>query len=377
MKRLFLGVLSLIAVSGLALGISFSTYNSVSAEELACSATSTAIVSDSSTMVNGSSSMAVDNDTVTPGNQVPGPWTASIPGATWIWSDAQNDGAAATGTEVFTREFTWSSDATTSATLMIAADNTYSVEINGNAVGSSSDEINFTLDTQDTYDVSQFLVNGTNTLEIAVTNADNGMDNPAGLLYKLDIDGYDCEVPEVDQPTGEIIEPDAGDTVSGTTTLLASYNDHDAVNDDTVQWAVRSDGACDDPTKTVFGNVDGHSDSYSWDGASFSSVIDTESVANGQYCFVFNPTDDAGQNDVRLTSIFTIMNEDEGGEQQEEKVTICHIPPGNPSKAKTLSIDADDVQSHLNHGDYQGECSTSSTSTLSSSEHSNKGKGGR
>ncbi len=38
------------------------------------------------------------------------------------------------------------------------------------------------------------------------------------------------------------------------------------------------------------------------------------------------------------------------------KVTICHIPPGNPGKAKTLSVDAGSAVDHLVHGDTFGPC---------------------
>jgi hypothetical protein len=38
------------------------------------------------------------------------------------------------------------------------------------------------------------------------------------------------------------------------------------------------------------------------------------------------------------------------------KVTICHIPPGNPAKAKTKSIDSYSVEDHLRHGDFLGPC---------------------
>ena len=41
-----------------------------------------------------------------------------------------------------------------------------------------------------------------------------------------------------------------------------------------------------------------------------------------------------------------------------DKVLICHIPPGNPGKAKTLCIGFDDVANHLAHGDYLGSCIT-------------------
>jgi hypothetical protein len=42
-----------------------------------------------------------------------------------------------------------------------------------------------------------------------------------------------------------------------------------------------------------------------------------------------------------------------GGEQ---KMTICHIPPGNPSKAKTLEIGASAWPAHQGHGDTEGAC---------------------
>lgn len=39
-----------------------------------------------------------------------------------------------------------------------------------------------------------------------------------------------------------------------------------------------------------------------------------------------------------------------------EKVTICHIPPGNPANAHTIVVGAPAVQAHLAHGDSVGEC---------------------
>lgn len=40
----------------------------------------------------------------------------------------------------------------------------------------------------------------------------------------------------------------------------------------------------------------------------------------------------------------------------EEKVTICHIPPGNPDNAHTIVVGAPAVPAHLDHGDTLGEC---------------------
>ena len=40
----------------------------------------------------------------------------------------------------------------------------------------------------------------------------------------------------------------------------------------------------------------------------------------------------------------------------EPKVTICHIPPGNPSQAQTIEVDESAVAAHLAHGDILGAC---------------------
>jgi hypothetical protein len=39
-----------------------------------------------------------------------------------------------------------------------------------------------------------------------------------------------------------------------------------------------------------------------------------------------------------------------------KKVTICHVPPGNPANAHTITVGASAVDAHLAHGDYLGKC---------------------
>ena len=43
--------------------------------------------------------------------------------------------------------------------------------------------------------------------------------------------------------------------------------------------------------------------------------------------------------------------------------TICHIPPGNPSNAHTITVGKSAVKAHLAHGDHEGPCATVSTNT--------------
>jgi hypothetical protein len=45
------------------------------------------------------------------------------------------------------------------------------------------------------------------------------------------------------------------------------------------------------------------------------------------------------------------------------KVTLCHIPPGNPSRAHTLIVGEPAVRAHLMHGDTLGPCEGSDAGT--------------
>jgi hypothetical protein len=40
----------------------------------------------------------------------------------------------------------------------------------------------------------------------------------------------------------------------------------------------------------------------------------------------------------------------------EDKVTVCHVPPGNPANAHTIVIGASAFDAHFAHGDTLGEC---------------------
>lgn len=44
------------------------------------------------------------------------------------------------------------------------------------------------------------------------------------------------------------------------------------------------------------------------------------------------------------------------GDGQNERVTLCHVPPGNPANAHTITVSENAVDAHLAHGDYLGPC---------------------
>jgi len=46
---------------------------------------------------------------------------------------------------------------------------------------------------------------------------------------------------------------------------------------------------------------------------------------------------------------------------QGAKVDVCHIPPGNPENVHTITISINALETHLNHGDNIGECEPAQT----------------
>ena len=47
----------------------------------------------------------------------------------------------------------------------------------------------------------------------------------------------------------------------------------------------------------------------------------------------------------------------------EKKVTLCHVPPGNPAKVQTISVGEAAVSAHLAHGDQVGACEAACSSS--------------
>ena len=122
-------------------------------------------------------------------------WTASIPGATWIWGHDGPSNPEVTQTDAFTKTFTWNGPIST-VTLDVAADNFFSVSVNGILVGNDGgSDNNFTSGTQKHFVVPAADINqGANSIVVTGTNEatpsdPNPQDNPAGVLFKLAIVG--------------------------------------------------------------------------------------------------------------------------------------------------------------------------------------------
>jgi len=46
----------------------------------------------------------------------------------------------------------------------------------------------------------------------------------------------------------------------------------------------------------------------------------------------------------------------DNGDEKDDKVTLCHIPKGNPSNAHTITVGAPAFRAHMAHGDLEGPC---------------------
>ncbi|MFT5849794.1 MAG: hypothetical protein ACI9H6_000613 [Patiriisocius sp.] len=139
------------------------------------------------------------NDTAEELSFIHNAWTAVINGATWIWGQNPVVNPVADEIQTFQKKFGFNGPVT-SATLFVAADNSYEADLNGSAAGADATEKNFNAAGQDTHDVTTLINQGNNELEIAVKNwggNGNPTGNPAGLLYKLEIVGSheQCDVP--------------------------------------------------------------------------------------------------------------------------------------------------------------------------------------
>ncbi len=126
--------------------------------------------------------------------------------------------------------------------------------------------------------------------------------------------GFQSVAPQVANAQTEdltqITSPNSGAEVSGTTTLKAEYSGTTTPNrnGNLVSFAVRS-GQCGSTDSTVFGNVDGQDDPYTYSTSTgeFSAEFDSTTEADGDYCFVFNPSDEGDTAEEEVN--FTVANE--------------------------------------------------------------------
>lgn len=58
--------------------------------------------------------------------------------------------------------------------------------------------------------------------------------------------------------------------------------------------------------------------------------------------------------------------------QKEQKVVICHSPPGNPNNEQTIEVGVSALQAHVDHGDKIGPCDGYSGTLTTSNSNAQK-----
>jgi len=175
-----------VAEASLPAHFSHGDYEGICGGQLTCTNHQITVVSDTTnTIGNGNAVETWDGNAS---------WTASIPGADWIWSHVLVQNPSINETVTFEKEFEIVGTPL-SGVLDIAADNRYTVWLNGEEVGLSINDNNYSSTTQDQYIVLDDLGEGNNILEAEVTNIafmNSPYINPAGLLYSLTIESEEC-----------------------------------------------------------------------------------------------------------------------------------------------------------------------------------------
>ncbi len=161
-------------------------------------------------------------------------WTAAIDGASWIW---QSDPVATPGQEeihVFKKSFDIVGVPTTS-TLKVAADNSYKVWLNDVLLGEDASEANYNLAGQDEYNVAANVQTGSNALKFEVKNhflseSSSAQENPAGLLYRLEVQRSSCMNPEPIYECSDGIDNDDDGDIDGADLGCSGAEDNDEYN---------------------------------------------------------------------------------------------------------------------------------------------------
>ncbi|MBC8314387.1 MAG: VCBS repeat-containing protein [Bacteroidales bacterium] len=95
---------------------------------------------------------------------------------------------------------------------------------------------------------------------------------------------------------------------------------------------------------------------YNWtpeDGLSDPTHADPVADPEESTLYVVTVTDANGCTD--SDDVLVEVNDVRCG-KKNNKVLICHVPPGNPGNAHTICVSPNAVPAHLAHGDYLGEC---------------------
>lgn len=103
--------------------------------------------------------------------------------------------------------------------------------------------------------------------------------------------------------------------------------------------------SCDDIDVSLIEDSFGYGYGYGYGSGQLKYNITLSDIEEGNHTIRIDASGFSSQ-----TEEFEVL------EEEEEKVEICHVPPGNPGNAHTIEVGESAVPAHLAHGDSLGEC---------------------
>ena len=171
------------------------------------------------------------------------------------------------------------------------------------------------------------LVPGNNTVVITATNACGTVTETITIVYQ------NCVAPVV-----TFVNP----ATSGTTVNNSSYTLNAMVQNVTANQITVTQN------NTSITNFNFN--------ASTGSLQKNVTLSAGLNTFVIKATNDCGTDTKTVTINYVREMNNTGGGNQEQKITICHYPPGNNGNPQTVEIPLSAWPAHQAHGDKLGPC---------------------
>lgn len=112
---------------------------------------------------------------------------------------------------------------------------------------------------------------------------------------------------------------------------------------------------CTDLTVTVPGNCEDYT--YEW-SSNTGNCESTPTVNVCPTCKTTYTVKITNSNGACVTVSKTVTPIDVRCGNKNDKVVVCHIPPGNPDNRHDICISPNAVQAHLDHGDKLGSCAS-------------------
>ncbi len=152
-----------------------------------------------------------------------------------------------------------------------------------------------------------------NSIVMATLSADNPwadtfngyIDGIKIILNDDSVITVDFEAPDNDR-TAQITAPLSETKISESLILGATLTDDDS--DDTAVWYIRK-GTCAEGGDIIAGNVGDFTNVYNWSSNIFSATLDIDSWSLGNYCFIFDPREDADERSLSVSQDFKIVED--------------------------------------------------------------------